>query len=167
VAAGSADIADAAVQPAGNTRGFEPWIKAGWFRLLNLAVLVAAILSVPWLVWLRRRARKSEQTVALEAQVKDARAGWHKATTGADFYRAAADYVEARLALLEGRPAALVDAAAALERRVSDPVERRELQSVLAKRDEMSYGGGGDGPLDAAERNKVTALLDKFARNHA
>jgi len=166
LAAGPDDIAAPAVQPAGSTRGFVPWVETGWFRLLNLAVLAAVILSVPWLVWMKRRARKSEQTVALEAQVKDARAGWHKATTGADFYRAAADYVEARLALLEGKPVALVDAAAALERRVSDPLERRELQSVLARRDEMNYGGGGDGPLDAVERNKVTALLDKFARNH-
>lgn len=161
------DIAAPAVRPAGGAHGFQPWIAAPWFRFLNLAVLVAAILSVPWLLWLRRRARKSAETVVLEGQVKEARADWQKAANRAEFYRAAAHYIEARLALAENKPVALVDAASALERRMTDPVERRELQSVLAKRDEMNYGGGGDGPIDAAERKHVSALLEKFAKNHA
>jgi len=161
------DIAAPAGQLSGTTHGFRPWITAPWFRLLHLAVLVAAVLSVPWLVWLRRRARKSAETVVLEGKVKEARHEWQQAVHRAEFYRAAAHYIEARLALLENKPVALVDAPRTLGHRVTDPVELRELQSVLAKRDEMNYGGGGDAPIDAAERKHVSALLEKFSKNHA
>ena len=47
------------------TPDFRPWIMAGWFRFLNFAILVALILSVPYLLWLRRRAKKSARTVEL------------------------------------------------------------------------------------------------------
>jgi hypothetical protein len=84
-----------------------------------------------------------------------------------EFYAAAGQFVLARLALLDNKPASLVDPDEALGRRVSDPAERRELQSVLAKRDELNYGRTGGGQLDEQERRRVVDLLDKFAKNHA
>jgi hypothetical protein len=84
-----------------------------------------------------------------------------------EFYAAAGQFVLARLALLDNKPAALIDPNEALARRVSDLAERNELQSVLAKRDELNYGRTGGGPLDEQERRRIVALLDKFAKNHA
>ena len=82
------------------------------------------------------------------------------------FYAAAARFVQARLALWDDKPEGLVDPFESLVRRVPDPVERRELLAVLARRDEMKYGGAGSGDLDPAERRRVTELLDKFAAHH-
>jgi len=125
------------------------------------------IISIPYLLWMRKRAKKDARTVELEGAVRTAKASWQKATDPVEFYAAAGQFVLARLALLDNKPAALIDPEEALARRVSDPVERRELQSVLAKRDELNYGRAGSGALDEQERRRVVDLLDKFAKNHA
>lgn len=161
------DIAEPAAKLSSHAPGFRPWLAADWFRFLNLALLIALVLSIPYLLWLRRRAKKSAQTVELEAAVRAAKAAWQKATDPREFYAAAAQFVQARLALREMKPAALVDAVEALGRQVEDPVERRELQTVLAKRDELAYGRTGAAALDPQERRRVTDLLEKFAKNHA
>lgn len=160
------DVAAPATALSTGTPDFRPWIMAGWFRFLNFAILVALILSVPYLLWLRRRAKKSARTVELESAVRTAKTTWQKASDPSEFYTAAAQFVQARLALWDNQPAALVNPAEALARHVSDPVERRELQSVLAKRDELSYGRTGGGSLDPEERRRVTDLLEKFAKHH-
>jgi 1-deoxy-D-xylulose-5-phosphate reductoisomerase len=67
---------------------------------------------------------------------------------------------------LDGKPAALVDTGEALARRVPDGAERRDLQSLLARRDELKYGGSAADALDPAERRRLAAVLDKFASNH-
>jgi hypothetical protein len=172
-AAAAADASDRGASPGiaavetqlrGEGSGFAPLLKAGWFHILNWAVLAAVILSIPYLLWRRRRAKKSAQRLALEAQLRQARSDWQKSETGAAFYRAAAQFIEARLALLENKPVALIDPTTVLASRVDDPALRSELQSVLAKRDEMNYGGGGDGVLAPAERQRVTSILDDFAK---
>lgn len=160
----SSGIAAAATQMRGEGSGFAPLIKARWFHVLNWAVLVVVILSVPYLLWRRRRAKKSAQRLALEAQLRQTRSDWQKAETGAAFYRAAAQFIESRLALLENKPVALIDPAAVLAARVDEAALREALQSVLAKRDEMNYGGGGDGVLAPVERQRVTSVLDDFAK---
>ena len=160
------DIAAPATALASHAPDFRPWITADWFRLLNFAVLAALVLSIPYLLWLRRRAKKSERIVELESAVRTAKAAWQKASDPHEFYAAAAQFVQARLALRENKPASLVDPAEALARHVTDPVERGELHSVLAKRDELNYGRTGDGVLDSQERKRVTDLLEKFAKNH-
>jgi len=83
-----------------------------------------------------------------------------------EFYAAAGQFMVARLALWDDKPASLVDPDEALTRRISDPAERRQLQSVLAKRDELHYGRTSGGALDAEERRRVTDLLENFAKNH-
>ncbi len=162
----SADIAAPATVLAERTTDFRPWISSDWFRLLNFAVLAALIISIPYLLWLRRRAKKSARVVELESAVKTAKTAWQKASDPQEFYTAAAQFVQARLALWENKPVTLVDPAEALARYVSDPAERRELQSVLAKRDELAYGRGGGGVLDPQEQRRVADLLEKFAKNH-
>jgi hypothetical protein len=167
VAGAAADIGEPAAQLSAQTSGFQPWARAPWFHALNLALLAAVILSIPFLVWLRRRARKSGQTAALEAALRKARTGWENATDRSTFYSEAAQFVVARLALWDDRPLALVYPPEALARRVADPLDRRELESVLARRDELTYGGGGGSALDPIERRRVAELLEKFAKNHA
>lgn len=152
---------------SGVTRDFSPWLRAPWFLLLQAVLLVALVTAIPLLVWRRRRARRSARTAELEAVLRQSRAAWLQSSDRGDFYQSAARFLQARLALWDDRPEALVDPAEALERRVSDPQERRELQSVLARRDELKYGGGGGGPLDRMEKERVSALLEKFASNHA
>ena len=161
------DIATPATVLSSRTPDFRPWIASDWFRLLNFAVLAALIISIPYLLWMRKRAKKDARTIELEGAVRTAKASWQKATDPVEFYAAAGQFVLARLALLDNKPAALVDPDEALGRRVSDPGERRELQSVLAKRDELNYGRTGGGQLDEQERRRVVDLLDKFAKNHA
>jgi hypothetical protein len=166
-AAEAAGIGEPAAQLSARASGFHPWINSPWFRILNLALLTAVIFSIPLLVWLRRRSQKSAQTAALEAALRKARVGWEQAAERSTFYSEAAQFVVARLALWDDRPLALVNPGEALARRVADPLERRELESVLACRDELTYGGGGGGALDPIERRRVAELLEKFARYHA
>ena len=161
------DIATPATALSSRAPDFRPWITSDWFHLLNFAVLAALIISIPYLLWMRKRAKKDARTVELEGAVRAAKASWQKATDPVEFYAAAGQFVLARLALLDNKPAALIEPDEALARRVSDPVERRELQSVLAKRDELNYGRTGGGALDEQERRRVVDLLDKFAKNNA
>jgi hypothetical protein len=160
------DIAAPAAALAGPKQGFVPRLLQPSFHWFNLAVLAAVIISIPFLVWQRRRARKSALTAETEAVLRESRASYHKASAPADFYAAAAQFVQARLALLDGKPVALVDTDEALARRVPDAAERRELQSLLARRDELKYGGSAADALDPAERRRLAAVLDKFASNH-
>jgi hypothetical protein len=125
------------------------------------------VLLVIVLVAARRRRRKSEATRRLESSLRAAREAMRVASDRAGLYGAAGQFVQSRLALLDARPAELVDPFEALERRVTDPVERREVRDVLARRDELKYGGGGSGALEAGERERVLQLLEKFASNHA
>lgn len=152
---------------SGQAAGFEPRINQGWFRSVNLAVLVAVILSIPFLLWQRRRARKSAQTAELENALKQSKAAWEKAADYVGFYTAAADFILAHLALSDDKPLGLVDPLEALGRRVADVAERQKLESVLARRDELKYGSEGGGTLGAEERRRITSLLEKFASNHA
>jgi len=161
------DIATPATALSSRTPDFRPWIVSDWFHLLNFAVLAALIISIPYLLWMRKRAKKDARTIELEGAVRSAKASWQKATDPVEFYAAAGQFVLARLALLDNKPAALIDPEEALARRVSDPAERRELHSVLAKRDELNYGRTGGGEFDEQERRRVVDLLDKFAKNHA
>lgn len=161
------DVGAPAEQLSAHAPGFRPLVTAGWFRWLNALILALLVLLVPFLVWMRCRAKKSGQIVALEGRLRAARDAWQKAADRREFYRAAVDFLTARMALVENRPAALLDVNEVLERRVEDPVERRELQAVLVKSDEFNYGGGGGGAIDPSERERVVALLEKFAKNHA
>lgn len=161
------DIASIATKLSSHAPGFAPLVHRGWFRFLNIALLIVMLAAIPLLVWLRRRALRSAQTAELEAALRQANAALQKAADRSAFYTAAADFVVARLALADRKPAALIDPEEALARRVDDAVERRELQSVLARRDELKYGGGSGGTLDPAERHRVTALLEKFSSTHA
>ena len=166
VPTGPGDITGPATSPAGRASGFTPHLLQSWFRWLNISLLAALILSVPFLLWQRRRARKSAQTAETEALLRSTRAAWQKAADPAEFFTAAAQFVQARLALLDGKPVALVDTDEALARRVPDAAERRELQSLLARRDELRYGGSGAALLDPAERTRLARVLDNFASNH-
>ena len=160
------DIAAPVAALSSRAPDFRPWILSDWFRLLNFAVLAALIISLPYLVWMRRRAKKDARVVELESAARAARASWQKASDPLEFYTAASQFALARLALLDNKPSSLVDPDEALGRRVSDPVERRELQSVFAKRNELAYGRTGGGVLDPQERERVAGLLEKFAKNH-
>jgi hypothetical protein len=164
--AAPAGLAPPAAVPAGERHGFVPWLLQSWFHWLQVALLCGLVLLIPFLLWRRRQANKSALTAANEEAVREARAVWSKAMDPAEFYSAAAQFVQARLALLEGRAVALVDPGEALARHVSDPDERNELQSLLARRDEIKYSGAGSATLDPAERRRWTSLLDKFASHH-
>lgn len=161
------DIAAPAATLAGGGQGFVPRLRQPSFHVINLALLAAVVLSIPYLIWQRRRARKSALTAETEAALREAKSAYHKASAPADFYAAAARFVQARLALLDGKPVALVDPDEALTRRVADASERRDLQSLLARRDELKYGGSAAAALDPAEQRRLSEVLDKFSSNHA
>ena len=50
------DIAAPAAVLSSRGPDFRPWITSDWFHLLNLAVLAALIISIPYRIWMRRRA---------------------------------------------------------------------------------------------------------------
>ena len=154
----------AAALTSSDGRGFLPVVQAPWFRVLNLLLLGLAIIVLPVLLWLRRRRVKLARTAEIESALRQAKSGLHKAADKTEFYNAAAHFVQARLELLNGSAGTVPDAAAALQQRVSDSMERRELQSVLARRDELKYGGGAaGGALPDDERRRIVSLLEKFA----
>jgi len=156
--------APAAALAASSDRGFAPLLRAPWFAWLNFALLALAVVTVPLLLWLRRRRLKSARTAELEWALRQAKSALQKAADKTEFYNAAAHLVQARLELLNGSTGTIPDATAALQQRVSDPMERRELQSVLARRDELKYGGGAaGGALPDEERRRIVSLLEKFA----
>lgn len=161
------DFAQTTKALAKSAPGFEAAVKSPWFLALNVILLVAAILSIPWLEWMRRRAQKSVLTSELETTLRQARAAWQNASERDAFYNASAQYVLAQLALWDNKPVTLVDPHEALQRRVSDPAVRSELEAALGRRDELKYGGSGSGQLDPHERSGVVAALEKLSASHA
>ena len=155
--------APAAALAAASGKGFVPSLHAPWFRWANIVMLALAALALPLLVWMRRVRAKSARTAELESALRQSKSALQKASDRTEFYNAAAHFVQARLELLNGGAGTVPDAAAALQQRIADPLERRELQSVLARRDELKYGGGTGGTLGDDERRRVVSLLEKFA----
>ncbi len=163
----AADVAAPAESLAENAPGFEAWVQRPWFLALNLLLLFAALIAIPYLLWMRRRAKKSALVSELETTLRRAKVGWQNTGERDVFYAAAAHYVLAQLALWDNRPVAGLNVPEALGRRVPDPLERRGIESVLARHDELKYGGGGGGALDTKERGRVVAALEKFSASHA
>lgn len=164
---GSAPVDDiAAPAPAlsvASGHGFVPDLYAPWFRWLNGVLLAITLLLLPIFFWVRRRRKKSARTAELESALRQAKSALQKASDTTAFYNTAAHFLQTRIQLLDGGSGAAPDIAAVLQQRVPDPIERRELQSVLARRDELQYGGGAGGPLGEDERRRVISHLEKFA----
>ncbi|MFM8885821.1 MAG: BatD family protein, partial [Chthoniobacterales bacterium] len=140
--------------------------KEPLFWWINLSLAAAFLIALPVVLWLRRRAVKNAAMSELHWALKQARSALVKASDRTEFYNAAAHFVQASLAVGEGKKARFVDTADALKRQVKDPVFRREIEAVLGRRDEMKYGGRSAGSLDLAEKNRVVSLLDKFSNKH-
>lgn len=143
---------------------FCPNLHSSWFRATHVALLALSLVVLPVLLWWRHRRKKSAVRAGLERALRQARAEMNQASDRTAFYSAAARVVQARIDLLAGRVGSVPDAAA-LQQYIADPVERRELQSVLARRDELKYGGGSGGPWAGDERQRAVAVLEKFAVN--
>jgi len=144
-------------------RSFTPSWRAPWFWWLNAALLVIAAVVFPLFALMRRRRQRSAEKSGLERILRNARVTLQQVPDRTAFYNAAAEFIHARLELLGGRAGSAPDSAAALQKYVDDPAQLRSLQSVLMRRDELKYGGGGGGALSDAERQDVMTLLEKFA----
>lgn len=146
--------------------GFAPQIRSPWFLRINLALLAGFVLVFPLRLWLRRRAAQKAQTADLEKTLHQARATLEKSSDRAEFYTAAGNFLQAQMEMGHSKSGSVPDALAELQRRISDPIERRDLESILALRDELKYGEGAGGGLDPEERRRVAALLNKFSAHH-
>ncbi len=154
-----------AEQPLSWRHGFLSVVRSPWFYVLQ-ALLLALI--VAWVLLLAARKRRmrlaGDTNLRLEA---DLRAAWVslRAAAGAEpaaFYAAGANVLMARLALMQGKPAAAADADRLLCRLVGNMVRREELLALLSRSDELNYGEHEGGSLAPAERDKVNALLEEF-----
>lgn len=150
----------------GRNVSMAPLAKNPWFWWINLSLAAAFLIALPLVLWWQRRAAKNAALNELNWSLKQARSALVKASDRAEFYNAAAHFVQARLAVGEGKKARFVDTPDTLKRQIKDPVFRREIETVLGRRDEMKYGGRSAGSLDLAEKNRVVSLLEKFANNH-
>jgi hypothetical protein len=174
-AAGATERAEALAQGIGEaakdfaSRGkesFAPLLSSPSFWWINLSIAAAFLIALPLVLWARRRAARNALSHELHWALKQAQSALAKASDRAEFYNAAAHLVQARLAVGEGKKARFIDTGAALRRQVEDPMFRREIESVLGRRDELKYGGSSTGSLDPVEKNRVVAVLDKFSANH-
>jgi len=148
------------------TQSFVPLLRKPWFVWGALSVALALLVALPVLAWMRRRSVKNALANELLWSLKQAQSALGKASDRAEFYNAAAHLVQARLAVGEGKRARFVDTSSALRRQVQDAALRREIESVLGRRDELKYGGPSGGALDQVERSRVVAVLEKFTNNH-
>ena len=146
--------------------GFAPLLSSPSFWWINVSIAAALLIALPLVLWMRRRAARNAFAHELQWALKQAQSALAKASDRAEFYNAATHLVQARLAVGEGKKARFIDTGAALRRQVGDPVMRREIESVLGRRDELKYGGNTAGSLDPAEKNRVVAVLEKFSANH-
>ena len=160
-------IGDAAKDFASRSKAsFAPLLSSPSFWWINLSIAAAFLIALPLVLWARRRAARNALSHELHWALKQAQSALAKASDRAEFYNAAAHLVQARLAVGEGKKARFIDTSAALRRQIEDPVLRREIESVLGRRDELKYGGNTAGSLDPVEKNRVVAVLDKFSANH-
>lgn len=161
------DIAPAAKGLASYAPSFEAHLKSRWFLALNVILLLAVLISMPWLVWMRRRANKSALTSELETALRQAKVACQAASERDAFYNAAAQHILTQLALWDNTPMTQINAQEALSRRVNELSVRRELESILRRHDELKYGGGdAREPLDPQTRTRFLAALEKFSTSH-
>lgn len=143
---------------------FLPALKSPWFRILQ------AVLSALLVLWLLAHAlrkyrehRANDISIRLEAELRGAIEALREAGTepGA-FYNAAARVILARLAALQGKPAAPDEAGRLLVRLVGNMVRREELLAILSRSDELKYGTHEVRGLAPGERENATKLLEDF-----
>lgn len=156
------DIANpASALSVGAGHHFAPSLRSPWFLGANALLLALAVIGLPAVLLLRRHRRKTARRAARERGLRDAKAAMAQASSRADFYQAAAQFLLTRLDL-PGMDASS-DFSDALRKNVSGEAEQRDLQSILDRRDELKYGGEAGGSLSGEERTRVMALLEKFA----
>lgn len=163
--AAAEDIGAPAGALSAHPPGFDALVRRPWFLAANASLFALALIAIPLAIWWRRRARKSAETAELESALRTARESLGAAVTRGAFFSAAAQVVEAQVALWERAPSA--DIAEVIARRMPDLATRRELEAVLGRRDELRYGGEGDGALAETERRRITDLLQKFSSSNA
>jgi hypothetical protein len=109
---------------------------------------------------LRRRHKTNERHRVALAEV------WERLKTTPEkpsaFYAAASDVINARLAVVRGKPATLEDIESQLNWAVPSLTLREELAGILARRDELNYGAMDQDNLPTGERDAVFATLKRF-----
>ncbi len=143
---------------------FLPALKSPWFRILQ------AVLSALLLLWLLvhavrkyRQRRATDISARLEAELRSAVGALREAGPApAAFYNAAAKVILARLATLQGKPAAPDEAGRLLVRFVGNMVRREELLAILSRSDELNYGTQEGRGFAPGERENTTKLLEDF-----
>ncbi len=143
---------------------FLPALKSPWFRVLQ------AVLSALLLLWLLahavrkyRQRRATDISARLEAELRGAVEALREAPQApAAFYNAAAKVILARLATLQGKPAAPDEAGRLLVRFVGNMVRREKLLAILSRSDELNYGTHEGRGFAPGERENTTKLLEDF-----
>jgi len=135
--------------------------------------LAQAVPLLGFLALLGVRFLRKDETASRAALLRKQRAElWRKLrglSDEAEFFQTAARLVQIQTALMTGRPAASVDAAAARSARELDADTAAGINEIFNARDERVFAGvtSGNGRLDADTRARVFATLERFDKSHA
>jgi hypothetical protein len=140
----------------------EFWYAQGGVGVVLLGMTVLRLRRRPDAAALQKAALRQEKEIAWREL--------RKSDLGhADFFDAAARVAQFETALATGRPVAGIDAAIVRSAAQLDPEASETIDAVFNARAELHYAGGGgsDGQVTAAQRERVLGVLRQLEKHHA
>ena len=140
----------------------EFWFAQGGAAMLLLGLLAFKIRRRPSAAALQRAALRQEKE-AVWRRLRATNLGH------VDFFDAAARLAQIETALATGRAVASIDAAAVRAAAPLDESAAAAIEDIFSARAELHYAGGGgaDGQVSAAERERVLGALKQLEKGHA
>jgi hypothetical protein len=140
----------------------EFWLAQGAAAVVLLGLVAFKIRRAPTAA-VRERAALRQEKDAVWRRLRDAELGH------VDFFDSAARLAQIQTALLTGRAAGSIDAAAVRAAAQLDESAAETIEEVFSARAELHYAGGGsgDGQVSAAERERVIGALKQLEKGHA
>jgi len=141
----------------------EFWFVQGGIAVILLGLIAFKIRREPN-VAVRQKAALRQEKEAVWRRLRSADLGH------VDFFDSAARLAQIQTALVTGRAVAAIDAAAVRAAAKLDESAAETIEDIFSARAELHYagrGGGGDGQVSTAERERVFEALKQLEKGHA
>ncbi len=140
----------------------EFWFAQGGMAVILLGLIAFKIRRAPDAA-VRQRAALRQEKEAVWRRLRATELGH------VDFFDSAARLAQIQTALVTGRAVAGIDAAAVRAAAALDADAAETIDAIFSARAELHYAGGGsgDGPVSAAERERVLDVLKQLEKGHA